>query len=249
MSSASKVTALMEILCASAPLSLREIEERTGIPRSTVHRILLSLEVAGWVFHDTERDGYRPGIRFFLLSNRSSLYDELIRTAHPVMGSLMEHSGNTSVLSVLEGASGFCIHSVEPSSSVKFTAHRGMAIPLHAGATGKILLAHSSPEIRSRVLSSPLPSPLGEGEIDRVVLEKELELIRKQGYASSREEWIAHAGDISVPLFDGRGQFVAQLGMAGIAEKVFGNFDGNLRLLKSAAEAVEQRFEKTMEVV
>lgn len=249
MSPASKITALMEILCTSAPLSLREIEDRTGIPRSTAHRLLLSLQEVGWVFQDLEHGGYRPGTRFLFLSSRSSLYDELIRAADPEMHSLMKNTGNTSVLSVLEGTAGLCIHSVEPSSSVKFTAHRGMAVPLSAGATGKILLAYAPPEVRSRVLSSSLPSPLGGKEIDRAVLEKELELIRHQEYASSREEWIAHAGDISVPLFDGRGLFVAQLGVAGIAEQVFQNFDGNLRLLKSAAHAVEQRFEKTMEVV
>ncbi len=240
MAPASKIITLMEILCASAPLSLREIEDRTGIPRSTAHRLLLSLQDAGWVFQDPGGDGYRPATRFLFLSRSSSLYDELIRAADPEMRSLMKSTGNTSVLSVLEGTAGLCIHSVEPSSSVKFTAHRGMAVPLSAGATGKILLAYAPPEVRSKVLSS---SP------DPAALEKEIELIRRRGYASSREEWIAHAGDISVPLFDGRGRFVAQLGVAGIAEQVFRNFDENLRLLKSAAQAVEQRFEKTMEVV
>ena len=171
-------------------------------------------------------------IPFFEFSRRKAARNAALRENQRADGG--------SVLSVLEGTAGLCIHSVEPSSSVKFTAHRGMAVPLSAGATGKILLAYAPPEVRSKVLSS---SP------DPAALEKEIELIRHRGYASSREEWIAHAGDISVPLFDGRGRFVAQLGVAGIAEQVFRNFDENLRLLKSAAQAVEQRFEKTMEVV
>ena len=48
-----------------------------------------------------------------------------------------------------------------------------------------------------------------------------------------------HAGDISVPVFDRRGEFIAQIGVAGIAENVFRNFDENLRLLREAAHNLE----------
>ena len=76
-------------------------------------------------------------------------------------------------------------------------------------------------------------------EIDKRALEEELRRIREQGYASSKEEWMPHAGDISVPVFDGRGSFVAQIGVAGIAANVFRNFDENLRLLREAAHNLE----------
>jgi len=159
------------------------------------------------------------------------------------MRELVKATGNTAILSVTEGTAGLCIHSVEPLSSVKFTAHRGMSIPLHAGATGKVLLAHCSPEIWSRVLASPLRPPRGDGMVDRAELEKELERIREQGFAFSREEWMPHAGDISVPLFDGRGVFVAQMGVAGIADSVFRDFDSSLLLLKEAARSVERKMD------
>ncbi len=235
-----KVTAIMEALCsASSPLTVREIEQRTGIPKSTVHRFLISLEERRWVFSDSATEGYRPGIRFFLLGSKSSFYDELVKKAEPEMHALMRGTGNTAVLSVAEGTSGLCIHSVESLSPVKFTAHRGMTIPFHAGATGKILLAYCSSEIRSAVLGSPLRSPLDGEEIDKRALEEELLRIREQGFASSREEWMPHAGDISVPVFDRQKEFIAQMGLAGIAENVFRNFDENLRLLRAAAHNLE----------
>ncbi len=244
MDGAVKVTAIMEALCSSrAPLTIRDVEEITGIPKSTAHRFLLSLEEQQWAFRDPLTEGYRPGIRFFLLSGASSFYDELIRTADPEMRELMKTTGNTAILSVTEGTSGLCIHSVEPPASVKFTAHRGMAIPLHAGATGKVLLAHCAPEIRARVLASSLRPPRGDGLVDRTELEKELERIREQGFAFSREEWMPHAGDISVPLFDGRGVFVAQMGVAGLADSIFRDFDGTLRLLKEAVRSVERKMD------
>lgn len=242
MDGAVKVAAIMEALCTSAsPLTVREVEEITGIPRSTAHRFLSSLEERRWAFRNPGTEGYRPGIRFFLLSQESSFYDELVRTADPEMKDLVRATGNTAILSVVEGDEGLCIHSVEPLSSLKVTAHRGMAIPLHAGATGKVLLAFGPREVREKVLASSLRSPRGTGAGDRIELEKELDRIRAQGFAFSREEWMAHAGDVSVPLFDGRGVFVAQLGVAGIAEKVFRDFDGALRLLKRAAEEIERK--------
>ena len=237
-----KMTSIMETLCSSGrPLSVREVEESAAIPRSTAHRLLLSLESCGWAFRDPLTNGYRPGIRFLLLSSRSSLYDALIRTAEPEMTDLMRSTGNTVTLSVREGCLGFCIFTVEPATPVKFTARRGLSVPLHAGATGKILLAYAPEEIRSRVLSSPLPSPLGGDDADPVRLREDLERIRAQGYAVSREEWMSHAGDISVPLFDGRGIFVAQLGVAGIAESIFGGFDETLRRLLNAAQTIRNK--------
>ncbi|HCL80167.1 MAG TPA: IclR family transcriptional regulator [Synergistaceae bacterium] len=240
MDGAVKTAAIMEALCASpAPLTVRDVEEQASIPRSTAHRFLLSLEETGWVFLDGTSGGYRPGIRFLLLSNRMDLYDELIRTADPEMRALMAETGNTAVLSVLEGSRGFCIHTVEPATPVKFTAHRGMAVPLHAGATGKILLAHAAPEVRERVLAAPLSAPLGGDAVDTRRLREELEDIRKAGYATSSEEWMPHAGDISVPVFDRKGVFVAQLGVAGIAESVFHDREGTVRLLTDAARRIQ----------
>ena len=168
-------------------------------------------------------------------------YDALIRAAEPEMTDLMRSTENTVTLSVREGRLGFCIFTVEPATPVKFTARRGLSVPLHAGATGKILLAYAPEEIRSAVLSSPLPSPLGGEDADPARLRDDLDRIRAQGYAVSREEWMPHAGDISVPLFDGRGCFAAQLGVAGIAESVLGGFAETLRRLLGAARSIRNK--------
>lgn len=240
MDGAVKTAAIMEALCSSpTPLTVRDVEERASIPKSTAHRFLLSLEELGWAFLDATSGGYRPGIRFLLLSNRMDLYDELIRAADPEMRTLMDGTGNTAVFSVLEGTKGFCIHTVEPRTPVKFTAHRGMAVPLHAGATGKILLAYATPEVRERILAAPLFAPLGGHVVDAGELREELEAIRKAGYATSSEEWMLHAGDISVPVFDRRDVFVAQLGVAGIAESVLRDGERTVRRLKDAARRIQ----------
>ncbi|MCF7935937.1 MAG: IclR family transcriptional regulator [Synergistales bacterium] len=227
-----RVTAVMDLLCSSeGTYSLRELQSRTGIPRSTLHRLLLALEREEWVYRDSASERFRPGIRFFLLNNRSLFYQELIHVAAPEMERLMQETGKTVLLSVLEGFAGLCIHSVEPRQAVKYVAHRGMTIPPYEGASGKVLLAFCPEERRRQILDAGLP----EG-CDRAALTTQLEEIRRQGYAYSREEWIRHAGDISVPLFDGRGRFVAQLGLAGLVTSFDGEEERLLQRLQRAAE-------------
>ncbi len=228
---AAKIAAVMEFLCSSGEThSLREIETHTKIPRSTLHRLLVSLERQEWVYRDGQSERFRPGVRFFLLHNSKLFHQALVRAAAPQMERLVQETGKTAVMSVLEGSTGLCIHHVEPPRGVKYVAHRGMTVPLHAGATGKVLLAFCPEDERKRILESGLPDG-----VDVLSLRKELEDIRRQGYAYSREEWMENAGDISVPVFDGRGRFVAQMGLAGLVSSFDGKEETLLRSLKEAS--------------
>ncbi len=228
-----KTVRIMDLLCSSdETLTIRDIESRSGIPRSTVQRFLSSLEEQEWVYRDSRSDSYRPGVRFFLLHNPGTFYQELTEIADPLMVELVRRTGKTAIMSVIEGSTGLCIHTVEPLLSMKFVAHKGMNIPLDAGATGKILLAFCRERTRDRILSS-------FRDQERVrSLRKEIETIRAQGYAISREEWIEHAGDISVPVFDKKGVFLAQLGIAGLASSFDGHEEELLGLVMDSAAGI-----------
>jgi DNA-binding IclR family transcriptional regulator len=227
-----KVARIMDLLCSSQHnLSIRDIERETDIPRSTVHRFLASLEEQEWIYRDIDTDQYRPGIKFFLLHRNVSFYDELIRISDPVMRNLVEKTSQTSIISVMEGKEGLCIHTVEPTMSVKFVAHKGMKIPLQSGATGKILLAYCRKEAREKILHK-------SGYEKAAKLRRDIDEIRLRGYAISKEEWIEHAGDISVPLFDSKGSFVAQLGIAGLATSFDGREEELLEELQEAARKI-----------
>jgi len=108
-----------------------------------------------------------------------------------------------------------------------------MAIPLYAGASGKVLLAFCNESLRKKILTEGLPP-----EVDRKELLAQLEAIREKGYAFSREEWIPHAGDISAPIFDRKGNFVAQIGVAGLATSFEGREDEIAKMVKEAAKNI-----------
>lgn len=220
---AGKTVLLMETLIhAEGVLSVRDAALRTGIPRSTAHRLLRALERAGWAAQDGETGSFRVGVRFFLLNRYSSFFSELVRCARPAMKALMERTGKTSILSVIEEGRGLCIHTEQPAMAVKFVAREGMDVPLNAGATGLVLLAWCSDSLRRRVLETPFPLGLS-GDALRLRIDK----VRRQGYSHSREEWMDHAEDLSVPVFDRNGLFAAQLGIAGLAG-AFGDWEKEL---------------------
>jgi IclR family KDG regulon transcriptional repressor len=225
-----RIVRIMETLSrADDLLSIRDIEERTGIPRTTVHRFLRSLKQEDWVYQDPITENFRTGIRFFLLFDRKAFYHELIQRCDPYMKELSAKTDKTVLLSILNGTEGRCIHSVEPATALKFVAHKGMAIPLYAGATGKILLAFAKPEIQQKILSQERVPFTSKTTIDPEELKDQIEIIKKQRYAFSHEEWMIHAGDLSIPIFDRNGQFVCQLGIAGLSS----SFDGHVEELRA----------------
>ncbi|MGN0837669.1 MAG: IclR family transcriptional regulator [Pyramidobacter sp.] len=218
-----KTVRIMETLVrADHVLSVREIAAETGIPHSTVHRFLLALEKRGWAAQDAGTGNFRAGLRFFLLNRSASFFSELVRCARAPMKKLVEQTGKTAILSVIEGSGGLCIHTEEPPQAVKFVAREGMAVPLDRGATGLVLLAWCSAALRARVIAECAAAASGGNGLIRRV-----EKIRSQGYSHSSEEWMPHAEDLSVPVFDRSGVFAAQLGIAGLAG-TFGSWESDL---------------------
>ncbi len=217
-----KIVRVMETLVRADAASVREVASAAGIPRSTAHRFLSALERYGWVCQDAESGGYRAGVRFFLLCRRHVFFDELVRCARPAMKRLMERTGKTAILSVVEGGGGLCVCTEEPPMAVKFVARAGMDVPLNAGATGLVLLAYGGESLRERVVSREFQNGLAGA-----ALKERVGLILRQGFAHSREEWMPNAEDLSVPVYGPRGDFAAQLGIAGLAG-TFGDWEKDL---------------------
>lgn len=209
---ASRVLTLLEALAENKVPNVRLLEEKTGIPKSTVARLLADLTQTGWLL--TDEGSYTPSARLALAARALSDPTPLLRHASPVMRHLAERTGKTALLSVRQGARGLCLHTEEPSVPLKFTARQGMEIPLDKSATGKILAAWAPAEIQKQLIERVREA---EGAPAAAGLTLELEKARRHGWAFSQEEWISHAADLSVPLFNGRGEAVGQLGLAGLA--------------------------------
>ena len=217
----SKTARVMETLLEEQKsTSLRKIAEKCDMPKSTLHRILSSLEEEGWVYRNPSKREYRIGIRFMCFAQKWRLNHELALLAHPLMESLSEISGETAVLAVREKKEIRCLEVVETSNPIKYHFRIGTRLPIHAGAMGKIILAYSPLKVREEILSSPLEKFTDNTLTSPEVLRKELELIRERGYSVSIEEVDIGGAAIGAPILGPEGELLAGLILDGLTHRI-----------------------------
>jgi DNA-binding IclR family transcriptional regulator len=239
VSSVERTMTIVELLMSSEQnMGIREIAGLAGIPRSTVQRMLASLQEKNWVVQDPKTQSYRIGLRLLILANTWRLRFELVRQSREALEELGGESGQTVLLLVREGMSGICLNKVEPRRALKLVADVGKTFPLYAAACGKVLLAYAPSSLREKILASPIQSFTPSTITDPAVLRHEIGTIREKGYAHSRGEMTAGAEEIAVPLLDGEGNLLAALSLAGPCFEMDGRLEEHVHLLRKAVSKI-----------
>lgn len=168
-------------------LILEEVARRTGLPRSTAHRILDQLVQLGWLQHG--KGSYTLGPRVLGLAAPERDVDELRYAAAPVVQDLALRSGLVVHLAVLDGGLIRYLDKVGGRRAVDIPSRVGAAMPAHATALGKAMLAWLDPEeVDARVRSLLVPRT-GRTVRDLDELHAELHRVRMRGgLAMEREE-------------------------------------------------------------
>lgn len=173
---------------ATGAAGIRDLAARLGIPRSTVYRLLNSLEARGLVVR-AEDNAYRLGPHLLRLARAVPVGLDLIREARPVMEALAATLRCTVKLSVLDGAEALVVATVESPETYAVTTQVGRRFPLHAGAASKVLAAFATPEQRERLLAGPLPRRTPATITDPAALRAELATVAARGWAEDRGEF------------------------------------------------------------
>ena len=207
---------------ATPRLSIEEISNRLGLPRSTVYRYIATLKKYQLVADDIQPGVYRLGEWIFTLA-RAVARSSVQEIALPFMEELQRKYGETVILSALRTDRGVCLEKVEGTHALRVSHDRGAIFPLHAGASGKVLLAYMSPADQARIIHSQgLPRFTKTTITDPDRLAAELARIRNQGYAESNGEVTAGTYGIGAPIFDRRGKVIAALSVAAPAQRLQG---------------------------
>ena len=141
--SAGKALAIVEVMLqASGPLSAREIGERSGVNRTTAHRLLNTLMLHGWVERH-EEGGYRLSVRFLALAHVSSQVRGLFDEIRPALVPLSELSRETVHVGVLDGFDVVHVDKIESLEHVGVSSRIGARGVAHRTSLGKALLAAS----------------------------------------------------------------------------------------------------------
>ncbi|MDE0655518.1 MAG: IclR family transcriptional regulator, partial [Acidimicrobiaceae bacterium] len=202
---------------ALGPVGVTELAERVDLPKSTVARLLASLEEEQAV-EQTEAGGeYRLGSGLIDLAGSAPRGRNLVAAARPHLLELAESLDEVAGLSIIDGGQVYYLDQTESSSNIQVRDWTGEHAPLHAVPSGLVILAHQRPDFINRYLTSPLVQCTPWTMTDPGELRDRLEQIRSIGYAWVYEEFAEELNSVAAPIFESGGHVEAALHVHGPA--------------------------------
>ncbi|GAB4584124.1 IclR family transcriptional regulator [Nocardia sp. IFM 10818] len=227
-----RMTLILDAFDASTPtLTLLGLVERTGLPRSTVHRILDQMIKLRWLAHTS--GGYRLGMRALELGGLTADHNEIRDAVSPLLHELSQRTGMVGHLAVLDGRDVVYLDKAGGRFAASLPTRLGGRMPAHATGVGKAMLACLEPNIAEAALRARLPRLTPRTICEPEALARELQQIRmRQGVAIDREEAVVGIACVAAPL-RGRGTAPAALSLSGRADGM--SFDRLARVVLEVA--------------
>lgn len=210
--------ALDILLCFSeeSELGLTEIASRVSLNKSTVHRLLASLEGKGFLLRDPITEKYRLGYRLFELSANLVREDDPALLFLPEMEKLRDSLGETISLYVRDGRERMRIQAVESKHTIRRVAPIGVRLPLAVGASSKVLVAFEDYQMKEWIMRDPAWPEY----VDKNHYRNQLEQIKSTGYATSVEEREQGTSAVAAPVINRQGKVIAALSVSGPASRL-----------------------------
>ena len=218
-------------------LGVVEAAELLGRPKSSISRLLRSMEAEGFLHRDEASGRFRLSLALAALGEIARASTSMQRLARPVLEELVERTGETSNLVVLDGSEAVNVEVVRSSRAVQHVGVLGRRLPLHATAAGKVLLAWAAPGVQDRILAGPLPALASRTLTDQAALARELACVRAQGYATAARELEEELAAASAPVLDHRGAVVAAVTTSAPLSRMEGDRERWLLLVSRVTEA------------
>ena len=220
--SVDKALSILECFSDRVPeLSLKQLSEKTGLYKSRILRLCGTLMAHGFLIR-LEGSLYRLGPKLMMLGKIYERSNTVVSTARPILKELAFLTGESAKLFVIEGVKRLCLAREKGPYPLRYAVNEGETFELYAGASGKALLAFSSEEFRNEILNKKLKKITSTTIVERDRLEKEFEIIRERGYASSVGEVVPEVAGIAAPVFDHTSSIFAALTVAGPIQRFAG---------------------------
>jgi DNA-binding IclR family transcriptional regulator len=203
---------LEQLANASYPQTLAQLTQRTGLPKTTLMRMLNTLEQMAYVSKLPGAAGYTPGPRANHLALSVIRTPHFLRACRAVLGKLVVITGESCNLTALSGDAVQYLARVETTEILRLQLHLeiGVHVPLHCTASGKLFLAclplRQQKQILDRIeLAALTPRTITQRE----ALVAELERIRSQSMGIDNEEFVQGMVAVSVPVLDAQDNVIA----------------------------------------
>lgn len=227
-------------------MTAAELADAVEIPLSTAYRYIRALADYGFVASEPNTGRHTLGNRLLSLAEHVPVRQELVRLSLPFLRELSRRFAETFILVQVSGLEALCLERVESRTTVRLSFEKGVVLPLHAGASARILMAYLDAARVDEVIEKVGLTRYTERTItDPAHLKRVLADVRDQGYAVSDEEYDRGVRAIAVPIFDAQGTAVAGLSCVGPAfrlddDKTAAILDG----MRTAAERIRGAWPK-----
>lgn len=203
-----RLFALLELIASKdAFVSLQGLVAETGMPKPTLHRMLQQLEGAGLLIRQSDGRHYGTGARLRRLAENLLLNATQHGARHSLLRNLVDEIGESCNVTALSGNEVLYLDRVETSEPLRFYLHAGSRVPVHASASGKMIMSQMTSAQRRKLLAhAPLRQHTTNTVTDLDRLERQLERVREVGYAIDDEEFLPGlvCAAVLVPTDSGR---------------------------------------------
>lgn len=215
--SAEKVCDILLALCRNgSPMGVSELGRELDYTKSTVHKLLLTLEYKGLVEQDLETSKYGLSLNFALMLQNYLNTDNLMAKIRPQMMRLVEKFDETTHLGVYRNGELVIVAKQEANRSVRVTSCVGKVSNLFCTSIGKVILSNLSDEEQTNLIAAySFPRYTANTITNPDDFMAELKQIREQGYATDNEEYEEGIRCIAVPVFGGYHNLYGAISMTG----------------------------------
>lgn len=240
--SVSKAMKLLDLLAESPqPMTLAEISQKTGWPKSTVHGLLSTMREFSVIAQDGE-GRYMLGIRLFEYGCTLSSSWTIIETAKPYIQHISYTTGEAVFLSILDRGEVITLDRADNRTGLWISAEMGCRLPIHCTSQGKLFLAYMPEQDRKSILKRTVLKPYTEHTITtQAALQRELDEIRKRGYATENGEYKTGMRSVAAPIFDENGDVRYAIGIIGMFRQIESNqFNKAIAVVRETAEKISK---------
>ena len=234
---------LLRLLAREHRITLSNIAMQAGMPPSTAHRLLTTLQRHRFAAFDEDTQEWMIGVEAFRVGSEFLNRIDLVEASRDILQRLMSETGETANLAIAEDGDMVFVSQIETHNPIRAFFRHGARSPMHACGAGKALLAQLAQEDIERLLRRKgLPEFTPKTLTKPHLLFAELETTRTRGWAYDDEERYAGMRCIAAPVFNAYGGAVAGISVSGptarFTEQVISLF--STAVCKAAADLTER---------
>jgi DNA-binding IclR family transcriptional regulator len=233
---------ILKLLGSEPEMRVTDLARRLEVHKSTVFRLLATLQEHGLVEQNPTTERYRLGYGLVRLAGAVVAELDLARASRPVLEELAVRTGETVNLAILQGDQVVNIEQISAPNLVVNVNWVGKQTPLHATSNGKVLLAHLPEAERLGLVGRSLPRLTPRTITEPRVLGRQLNRVLEDGYAFTLEELEIGLNAVAAPVFGADGRVLAAVSVAGPSYRVTPQRLSELgEMTKDAGEAISRR--------